>query len=624
MKPQLGDTLFNRYTLVTLLRDEPGVQAWKANDRVLAHDCQLFVLTDPSTLEDVSSLATQLGRKNGITPVLQFRKSGEAAVLVTRIETGLSLTEYLNGPASGTISFEAMHSIIGETAAIATALETPRLSTDTIRVSVQGVEIADAPLSGLLAEPTKAPESIQGEQLAIRQLASVLYALLTRRPSAPDTTYDLASLGEIPGEFRVILSRGLELTKEDGSHGEPMLTLSELTALLGDYKPLTDLTDQDIALPSDAGAGSISTAQVRAVDGDTLVELPDTVVTTEKLPDLTINRALTEAEAARHAERVVAEQNKQTFAEMQADFDSYSPSVLGSSSGDQPGRLSADAASRLTHMPDLPERPASSGDAGGYQGDDLFHEFSFQTQALPTASGANPGEETTRIPVFVDPNMATEAIDVSSVRQEMQTAKPSPALPAPKTGAAATDAAGANAAAPHTPDMDATIVGMKPIDHDGGAPVAFAPAPHARGVAATDASTQQPPSFTPKETPAGAVDAATDADNLSKQRLFGKMTTTVAVVIIASVLIVAALAFAVVTFMHSSANPADSGVDKNNQWPSQQNLDDVPFGDESGDGSSNGSSNGSDQSKDSSQSSGASAASDGTIELIDVTDAYQR
>ena len=169
MKPQLGDTLFNRYTLVTLLRDEPGVQAWKANDRVLAHDCQLFVLTDPNTLEDVSSLATLLGRKNGITPVLQFRKSGDAAVLVTRIESGLSLTEYLNGPASGTISFEAMRSIIGETASIATALETPRLSTDTIRVSVQGIEIADAPLSGLLAEPTKAPESIQGEQLAIRR-----------------------------------------------------------------------------------------------------------------------------------------------------------------------------------------------------------------------------------------------------------------------------------------------------------------------------------------------------------------------------------------------------------------------------------------------------------------------
>lgn len=612
MKPQLGDTLFNRYTLVTLLRDEPGVQAWKANDRVLAHDCQLFVLTDPNTLEDVSSLATLLGRKNGITPVLQFRKSGDAAVLVTRIESGLSLTEYLNGPASGTISFEAMRSIIGETASIATALETPRLSTDTIRVSVQGIEIADAPLSGLLAEPTKAPESIQGEQLAIRQLASVLYALLTRRPSSPDTTYDVTSLGDIPGDFRVILSRGLELTKEDGRRSEPMLTLSELTALLGEYKPLTELTDQDIALPSDAGAGSISTAQVRDFSDDQLTELPGIVITTEKLPDLTIHRALTEAEAARHAEQVVAEQNKQTFAEMQADFDNYAPNVLGSAVGDQPGRLSADAASRLMRMPDLPERPSTTDD-------DLFHDFSFQTQALPTMpSSVNPGEETTRIPVVVDPNMVTEAIDMSAARREMQAGKPNPALPTPSGAAANATAAGTAAASgaaagtgTHSPDMDATIVGMTPIEHDGaGTPVAFAPAPHARGIATADASMHQPPSFTPKEQPVGAGTALDDSDNLAKQRLFGKMTTTVAVVIVASVLIIAALAFAIVTFTHSSSNPADSGVDKNNEWPSQNNLDDVPFG------------NGSD---DSSQSGANSSAADETgIEFIDVTDAYFR
>ena len=36
MKPQLGDTILNRYTLVSSLREEPGIQAWKANDRVLA------------------------------------------------------------------------------------------------------------------------------------------------------------------------------------------------------------------------------------------------------------------------------------------------------------------------------------------------------------------------------------------------------------------------------------------------------------------------------------------------------------------------------------------------------------------------------------------------------------
>lgn len=46
MKPQLGDTILNRYTLVSSLREEPGIQAWKANDRVLAKVCQLFIITD--------------------------------------------------------------------------------------------------------------------------------------------------------------------------------------------------------------------------------------------------------------------------------------------------------------------------------------------------------------------------------------------------------------------------------------------------------------------------------------------------------------------------------------------------------------------------------------------------
>ena len=55
MKPQLGDTILNRYTLVSSLREEPGIQAWKANDRVLAKDCQLFIITDLSP-QSMSSL----------------------------------------------------------------------------------------------------------------------------------------------------------------------------------------------------------------------------------------------------------------------------------------------------------------------------------------------------------------------------------------------------------------------------------------------------------------------------------------------------------------------------------------------------------------------------------------
>ena len=55
MKPQLGDTILNRYTLVSSLREEPGIQAWKANDRVLAKDCQLFIITDRSAFAAIHS-----------------------------------------------------------------------------------------------------------------------------------------------------------------------------------------------------------------------------------------------------------------------------------------------------------------------------------------------------------------------------------------------------------------------------------------------------------------------------------------------------------------------------------------------------------------------------------------
>ena len=60
MKPQLGDTILNRYTLVSSLREEPGIQAWKANDRVLAKDCQLFIITDRSAFAAIDKLAGRI------------------------------------------------------------------------------------------------------------------------------------------------------------------------------------------------------------------------------------------------------------------------------------------------------------------------------------------------------------------------------------------------------------------------------------------------------------------------------------------------------------------------------------------------------------------------------------
>lgn len=461
MKPQLGDTLFNRYTLVALLRDEPGVQAWKANDRVLTQDCQLFVLTAPDTLESVSSLASQSGLKDGMTPVLQFRKAGDAAVLVTKLETGLSLTEYLRGKARGTFSYEAMRSVIGDAATIVSGIEDPRLSTDTIRIAVTGVEITDVPLTPLLAEPSGAPDGMPAEQLAIRQLAAVLYGMLKRKPVTPDTEYDLTSLdADMPTEFHVILSRGLELPNANtGKRGEPMLTLGELTALLGEWTPLDQLSDRDLALPTDAGEGSISTVAVRDLSKSKLVELPASDVTTERLPELNIHRAPSEQEAARHADAVVAAQNAESFADMEESFKQYSPhdffamgrnvppkerariaaqsyiAPAGAVSGAGAGSgvagdaaaagsgVGAGAASGTSGTSGTGAQGAGSGSdasanalghASQYRTEDLVNDFSFQVYPAPVAlpDDMNTGEQTSRIPIITDSNMPTVAIDM--------------------------------------------------------------------------------------------------------------------------------------------------------------------------------------------------------------------
>ncbi|PST48498.1 hypothetical protein COO72_07670 [Bifidobacterium callitrichos] len=457
MKPQLGDTLFNRYTLVALLRDEPGVQAWKANDRVLAQDCQLFVLTAPDTLESVSSLASQSGLKDGMTPVLQFRKAGDAAVLVTKLETGLSLTEYLRGKARGTFSYEAMRSVIGDAATIVSGIEDPRLSTDTIRIAVTGVEITDVPLTPLLAEPSGAPDGMPAEQLAIRQLAAVLYGMLKRKPVTPDTEYDLTSLdADMPTEFHVILSRGLELPNANtGKRGEPMLTLGELTALLGEWTPLDQLSDRDLALPTDAGEGSISTVAVRDLSKSKLVELPASDVTTERLPELNIHRAPSEQEAARHADAVVAAQNAESFADMEESFKQYSPHDFFAMGRNVPPKERARIAAQSYIAPAGSGAGAGSGVAGDaaaagsgvgagaasgtgaqgsgsgsgsgvgtstnalghasqYRTEDLVNDFSFQVYPAPVAlpDDMNTGEQTSRIPIITDSNMPTVAIDM--------------------------------------------------------------------------------------------------------------------------------------------------------------------------------------------------------------------
>lgn len=532
-KPQLGDTLFNRYTLIALLRDEPGIQAWKANDRVMARDCQVFILTAPQYLESVAASASTLGRAKGFTHVVQFRKAGNAAVLVTNIESGLSLTDYLQGQSGTILSNEAIRSIIGSAAALADDLRTPRLSTATLRISTTGLEIAGTAIASMLEEPTQAAGYMQGDQLVIRQLAALLYALLTRTPSSKNMTFDLRRLDDtVPSEFRMIIMRGL--TMDDGTnHTIPMVSLSELTALLGDWTPLDKLPTQDIALPSAAGEGSIATAEVISIDEDQLAELPHSIITTEKLRELTIEHSPKPRTASS------TPNDRELLRKGEADLSKLATSTEKTISA--VWRKGQEGEEALKNRLNRPSKHTNSKE---FSNTDLFEDFAFQADS-EIGTDANKFDMTTQIPVVDDTNYPTQAIQVN----EIQASNDTPAAQAPAA--------------------------MPPASFS---PASTSPVPTSAAQQDAGIAMQQPPSFAPRSKPT----ADDEGDDLAGTRLFGKYTTATVVVAAAAVVVLLALGIALAC-MHFGNNP-NNPDSKQNDW-SDSNIDNVPFGDEAGDDS---------------------------------------
>ncbi|MBT1163030.1 lipid II flippase MurJ [Bifidobacterium felsineum] len=300
MKPQLGDTILNRYTLVSLLREEPGIEVWKANDRILAKDCQLYLVSNQEQLTTINEIAGTITatRPEHFVPVLKYRRQDDVLLVITPVDSGKSLTEYLAGKATSPLSYNAMRSIIGELAEAVRPMlfgVTSRivLNTDTVRVTNKGIEITDAPFSPLLADTSGTTVDDDGsERHAVRQLAALLYAMLLRERSHKNTTFSLAALPQdTPGEFQVICKRGLELFDDDDLT-LPMASLAELDALLGDWKPLQELDETDIALPITAGECSIVRAQFGDINTNAeFATVPDSLITSKQLPELAITQA---------------------------------------------------------------------------------------------------------------------------------------------------------------------------------------------------------------------------------------------------------------------------------------------------------------------------------------------
>lgn len=124
----------------------------KANDRVLAKDCQLFIITNRSAFAAIDELAGRMAatRPDRVIPVLKYRMESDVLLIVMPVDSGQCLTDYMVDTAKP-LSYSAIRSIIGECANVLREViaDTPSgivITTDTVRVTTSGVQIADAPM----------------------------------------------------------------------------------------------------------------------------------------------------------------------------------------------------------------------------------------------------------------------------------------------------------------------------------------------------------------------------------------------------------------------------------------------------------------------------------------------
>ncbi|MBI0145651.1 oligosaccharide flippase family protein [Bifidobacterium sp. M0399] len=283
MNAHIGDTILGRYTLVTLLRRANGLSAWRAKDKVLDRDCQLFIAGDSTCMDriNVNASSLALNKDRRFTPVYQLHTRDKVSLIVTAPDAGMSLRDYMHGPAGGTLSDRAIGTIMGEVTEAMRTLHAAGMvdyavSTSTIRLAPASITLADAPISPMLEYPSVSTEmGLTDEEYAIHELAGVLYAMLTRRANQDGRQPSLQELPkQTPEEFKIICMRGLGLANEQGAVPVPLVTLAELSALLSPWVPPEELTDSDLIWPEMDGRASIEAVALRPVDPKNVLPLP--------------------------------------------------------------------------------------------------------------------------------------------------------------------------------------------------------------------------------------------------------------------------------------------------------------------------------------------------------------
>lgn len=129
-----------------------------------------FIVRDSRFLPEVNTISSTLAlsRIRKFTPVLKLHHIDDVAIIITELDSGVTLSDYMKLHSS-TLSYEAIRSIVAETAnalskLLADGITHYAISTNTVRLTDSGVELADAPISPLLKDVTIEDEKPKSQQ----------------------------------------------------------------------------------------------------------------------------------------------------------------------------------------------------------------------------------------------------------------------------------------------------------------------------------------------------------------------------------------------------------------------------------------------------------------------------
>lgn len=295
MNFSVGDVLLDRFRLVEILRNEPSISVWIAHDNTLQRNCEIFIVANSTIISRVNAAASALALSQDphFTRVLHLYRDGEVCVIVTDIDSGITVRDYLTNSQENSqdypLSTDAVRSIIGELTHICEGLDANNqahycIDDITVRLTDDRVVLANFPVSAALLPPT-APRlkatNHDVESVMVYQIAAVAFELLTGTAYtsilAPQARRMLRDV-DTPADLELICIRGLALPDDHGRTPVPLVTLLEMQFLLDSYDSLHDLAKNPQVHINITGrpssAPSITQAVFRRVDAQAIAPLP--------------------------------------------------------------------------------------------------------------------------------------------------------------------------------------------------------------------------------------------------------------------------------------------------------------------------------------------------------------